>query len=155
MNINTLTAALKTGIADSSAITAWCNANYNQDISIYINLDLTDPPQESDCPYVVVYPVGKQVGESLTPKRHSYEVVCCLYDENSTTTGNVVEFTGVANIEALRKLIETALVGASMATARIAELSIEYEFVENFPFMMAAMGVEILEDVLIGGNYLE
>ncbi len=154
MNINTLTTALRTAIDGSAALATWCSSNYGQDISIYVNLDLTDPPGESNCPYVVIYPVGKQVGEMVTPKRHNYEIICCIYDATSTTTDNVVEFTGVANIESLRKLIETALVGAEMGCAWISEINVEYETMENFPFIMAAMGIEISEDVLIGGDYL-
>jgi len=155
MNINTLTAALKTAIADDAAITSWCTTNYSQDITIYINLDLTDPPQETNCPYVVIYPIGKQVGEMTSPKRHNFELIACIYDATSTTTDNVVEYAGVENIESLRKLIETAVIGATMGTAWVAEIIVEYETVENFPFIMAAMSIGILENVMIGGDYLE
>ncbi len=155
MNINTLTGIIKTAIADSAAITTWCTTNYSQDITIYVNLDLTDPPKESNCPYVVIYPLGKQVGEMMSPKRHNYEVIACIYDATSTTTGNVTEYAGVTNIESLRKLIETAITAADMATAWVAEIDIEYETIENFPFILAAMGIGVIESVQIGGDYLE
>ena len=154
MDINTLTSALKTAIAGDSSLTAWCTANYRKH-SVWVNMDLTDPPAESSCPYVVIYPVGKQVGEMQSPKRHVFEIVCCLYDAGSTTSGNTTVYTGVANLETMRKYVETAVIGASMGECWVSSLQIEYETIENFPFLLAGMTIEIYEDVCIGGSYLE
>lgn len=154
MNINTLTDILKTAIAEDSALIDWCEANYLLH-SVWVNMDLTDPPAESACPYIVIYPVGKQVGERQTPKHHIFEIVCCLYDAGSTTSGNTTVYDGVANLESLRKLVETAIVDTDIGNAWVSSIQIEYETIENFPFLLAGMTVEILEEVCIGGNYLE
>ena len=154
MNINDLTEAFRDALKNNSALNSWCTSNYSQEAMIYVNLDLSDPPGETDCPYVVLYPVGKQVGERSARKSHNYEIICGLYDTAATTTGQVVEYTGVQNIEALRKLVETALTGADIAPAWVASIGVEYETIENFPFIMAAMAIEIIEEICIGGDYL-
>jgi hypothetical protein len=73
---------------------------------------------------------------------------------------NLTEYNGVARVEALRKLVETAVAGINLTpitTNRVlpmATVDIEYDNPESFPFFPVGMMVEFVETMAIGGDHL-
>ena len=148
MNINTILAALADDIAKNAGLKTWANTNYSQNHKVFINIDRRNPPGESDCPYVVLYPISKNVGSGEGVKRHGFEIICCINDDSSRThaEANVTEYAGVQDIETFRKMVETIIDGTDLGGAFMETVDIEYETIEMFPFMMAGMVVSVRED---------
>jgi len=58
----------------------------------------------------------------------------------------LTEYAGVDNLEAFRKLVETAITGATLGTnLTISSLEVEYETIEHFPAFVA--GMEFMMDI--------
>ncbi len=158
MNINTLIDALAVAIASDSVTTAWSTAAYGQSHQVFLNVDRRNPPGEDECPFVIIYPLGKSAGESQARKVHTVEVDVCLHDESSDTLANVqgvTTYAGLGNLETFRKHVENAVVGASIGRCAVDALEVEFNTIDSFPFMWAGMIFRIGEDVLIGSDPLE
>lgn len=155
MDINALTASLSTAIAEDATLTAWCNSTYSRAHTVYVNLDHRNPPAAENCPFVVFYPVSKRAGMGVSTKQHTFEVDCCIYDESTRTTGQVIEYNSIRRIEAFRKLVEDAIAGIDTGGALIETVEVEYDTVEQFPFAWAGMMIGINEEFTMGSDPLE
>jgi hypothetical protein len=157
MDINTLIETFKAALAQDQAMATWAMATYGQTHKVYLNLDIHDPPAEADCPYIVFFPDSKTSGPASGRKRHSFQLMSCVHDDNSVINAenNVIEYTGVKKLESFRKLAENALAGASIGNAVIDILEIDYETIDSFPFMLAATRMEVGEAHIIGVDPLE
>lgn len=156
MNINTIISDMAQDLALNAGLLAWSKVTYGQDHKVYINIDRRNPPGEDDCPYVVIYPITKNVGSAESAKKHGLEMVCCIHDDASRTHAetNVTEYEGVQNIETFRKKVEGILDDTDLGDAFIETVDIEYDTIEMFPFMMAGMVVSIHEDWSFGDDPL-
>ncbi|WP_054031019.1 hypothetical protein [Desulfatitalea tepidiphila] len=155
MNINTLLGNLATAISTNAALTTWCNTTYGHAHKVFVNLDHRNPPGDSDCPFVTLYPISKSAGLGVSTKRHAFEVDCCIYDDTTRTTGQVLEYNSIRRVEEFRKLIESAIMGIDTGNALIETVEIEYSVVEAFPFAWAGMVIEINEHFILGSDPLE
>lgn len=151
MNISTLINSMRDAVSGNAALSAWCTTNYSQTHKVYIGVDTRKPPASSDYPVVHIFPLGKSMGYELEAENHVIGVNVGVYDDDSTTTGNVIEMEGVANLEAFRKLVETAFIGAVTSPQRIERIEAEYESLEFFPFFLCGMEVHV-SDEYFGGN---
>lgn len=157
MNINTLTIDFAEAVAQDTDLRTWCQIHYSSDQSVYAAMDMRDPPQDSDCPYVVLYPVRKEFGQHRREKIHEIEVVGCLHDTSTRShagVSNLTEYTGVQNIETFRKLIEDAIAGVDIGNMTLSVIAVDYEMIESFPFFMCGMVIQVWEGVCIGGDPL-
>jgi len=157
MNINTLLDSISEAIATDSDISTWCNANYSDGVSVYVNIDSRKPPRQDDCPLVLVYPVAKFCGQRENEKQHVFSIGCCVYDESRAShagISNITEYAGVKNAEALRKYVETAIAGLTLTNCEISPVEVEYDPIESFPFIWALMTITIVEAVTIGSDPL-
>ena len=157
MDINTILTDIAQDIALNADLGAWSTVTYGRTHEVFINIDRRNPPGEDNCPYVVLYPISKNVGSGESVKRHGFEIICCVNDDSSRTHAetNVTEYEGVQNIETFRKKVETIIDGTDIGGAFVETVDIEYETIEMFPFMMAGMVVSIHEDWSFGDNPLD
>lgn len=147
MNIDTLVELLVDAIVASSEILSWCNTNYSSPHTIYKGIDLRKPPPQADYPIIHIWPINKMEGYSLPQQSHSFGIVTGIYDEtqSSETDTNLVtvkKYQGLANIEAFRKLVESAVTTEIDSNTNTVELEIDtleisYETIESFPFFLA------------------
>jgi len=157
MNINTLTVDFAEAVAQDADLKTWCQINYSSDQAVYAAMDVRNPPGDTDCPYVILYPVRKEFGQHRREKLHEIEVVGCLHDTTTRShagVSNLTEYTGVQNIETYRKLIEDAIAGVDIGNLTLAVIAVDYEMIESFPFFMCGIVVQVWEGVTIGGDPL-
>jgi len=152
MNITTLMNTLRNAIHDDTATQAWCTTAYKQNHHVYVGVDQDNLPPVGDYPLVHLFPMRKNAGYNLSKQEHGIEVTCGIYDATvrSTDKANVIEYTGVANIEAFRKLVET-VVAANVGTLTAGTVEIEYSPVEAFPYFLAGM-IWTLDDEYYQGD---
>jgi hypothetical protein len=152
MNMNTLLTTIRDAIHDNSATQTWCTANYTRNHKVYVGIDTREPPNEDAYPIVHLFPMNKIEGYSLEEQQHGMGVTCGIHNATLRTTGktNVVEYTGMQDIETFRKLVEAAITGTAIADIRIDSLNIDYETVEFFPFFLANMEVNFVHDYAQG-----
>lgn len=146
MNMNTLLVAIRNAIADDTTTKAWTQTNYTKDHKVYVGTDRRQEPAESAYPLVAIFPAGKEAGYDAEVYSHDIDIVCGINDGNTRTVAgkaNIVEMTGIENIESFRKLVENAITGASLG-GTITMLSIIYEPIEFFPYFLAGMTVRVV-----------
>ena len=147
MNITTLLNKIRDDTADDAATKSWCQSNYSKDHKVYVGTDTRNPAGASDFPLVHIFPIGKIAGYELEEQDHVIGATCGIIDDDFVTGGksNVVEYEGIDNNEAFRKLVETAIKGAvdSFAAMIINHLNIEYETIEFFPAFLSLMEFKI------------
>jgi hypothetical protein len=155
MDLNPLVNSCKEEIATDAELASWCNTNYGQGVKVYGNFDERRPPGEADCPCVAVFPNTKKYGGR--EYTDVIEFVCTLYDEAAGVhpgIDNIVDYAGVKNVEAMRKLVLAviaAVIEASSAS-RITEVNVEYDTITYFPFVQAAAAVAIETPYTIGSG---
>lgn len=154
MNITTLLDNIRDAVHDDSDTQSWCTTNYSQNQKVYVGIDERKPPDVDEYPIISLFPNIKDVGYSLEEEVHGISVVCGIYDTSLATTGktNVVEYQGVSNLEAFRKYVETAIVGAVSIPQRIDRLDIEYEVIEFFPFFLCSMEITVIDPYYQGDD---
>jgi len=156
MNILTLIDTVVDGIARSATILDWTNDNYGNDQYVFVNFDIENPPGESYCPFSVIYPEIKQVGQGRSQKSHIIHVVNCLHDSSRREKpgyGNVIEYNGVRKSEEYRKLVETEIIGLSLGNVLI-NIDVEYDPITDFPFFWTFMAISVEEAVTMGSDYM-
>lgn len=146
MDINTLMTDLAEAVATDSDVESWCQAQYEKSIKVFMNFDVRNPPQAADCPCVCLYPAEKQYGGSTYADAVGNVVM--VYDEGEETHAdidNILQFSGPKNIEHLRKLVLRAQAGVIEATnnSRIDAISVDYDTISQFPFMLADQTLQI------------
>lgn len=155
MDMNTLLDDVMEAVAQDSATDDWCKANYGQAIQVYGNFDEREPPAEADCPAVAIYPSRKDYGGQVYDD--GLEFVAIIHDETSVShagISNITHYTGVKNIEALRKLILSAIhaVVAATDTSAIRRVGVDYEPIEFFPFVLVACAISVETPYTIGSG---
>jgi hypothetical protein len=75
-------------------------------------------------------------------------ITCGVYKDSVTTTayanGTLWEYDGIDDLEAFRKLVETAVAAVVPDGSWIDGLNIEYETIEFFPFLLASMEFSVM-----------
>jgi hypothetical protein len=155
MDLNPLIKSCKEQIATDADLDSWCQAAYGQAVKVYGNFDERMPPGASDCPCVAVFPNKKIYGGKEYADVLAF--VCRLYDESAQVHAgieNIVDYAGVENIEDMRKLVLAVIAGVVEASgsARIVEVTVEYDSISYFPFIEVAAAVAIETPYTIGSG---
>lgn len=180
MNITTLINAIRDVLANSSEISDWSVAIYGHGPTITKGADEKNPPEQADYPVIHLFPIGKSAGYGVDMIGHDIGISCGVSDTSitSSTVGQVtlLEYTGLDNLEAFRKLVETAVVTAVESGLGFGEVEfgedpfggetwhgsvflddvkITYETIEHFPFFLASMALSINGPATLGGDPFE
>ena len=157
MNIITLLENIRNAIADDTATKSWATTKYTRNHKVYVGIDVRNPPDETAYPLVNLYMVRRTVGYDPTRQVNVIGVVCGINETGSTTVAgkaNIVQMTAITYLEEFRKLVETALAGATLLYGFIDQVEIEYEFIESYPFAFAFQEYTIGIDYYQGNNPL-
>jgi len=150
MDINTLIDSLSKAVATDSALESFCDTKYGSSIKVFLNFDARKPPEAADCPCVCIYPSQKEYGNG--PYRDTVEIVCLINDDSTETISgyeNIIAYAGVTNVEEMRKLVLAAAAGVIEATSSI---SVEYDTITWFPFILVSQALEIITPYTIGSG---
>jgi len=138
-------------LKNNAALEAYCQATYNTEISVYVGADMSNPPGDSDCPFVMLIGGGKSEGQEVGTDSFRVNVFGALMNEDQETTGKVTEYTGVRQIDELMNLILSAL---EQTSVNVCMSVVDYEIldIEFFPMWLAAYDIRINVPNLIGGS---
>jgi hypothetical protein len=158
MDITSLVNVIAAAVASDPEIKTWCDVTYGQTHKVYKNADRRNPPGEDDCPFVILFPTGKTAGERRSRKNHRIEVDVCIHDDSTSFSDDIaglISYAGVDRIEEFRKLVETAVETADTERCTVDDVDIEYNTVENFPFLWAGTVFNFGEPARVGADPLE
>ena len=158
MDMLTLIETIRDAVHDDSDTQTWCTANYSRNHKVYVGIDMRNPPGDSDCPLVHLFPKAKISGYELDDQDHIIAATPVLSNENTRTVAgkdNVVEMLGISHMETFRKYVETAVVGATPSGMFINILETEYDPIEFFPFFIAPMEFKFTKTYYQGMDVFE
>jgi len=150
-DINTLLSLFGDKIKSDSDLSSWANTIYGRDLFVLENCDSRDLPKETDCPLVIIFPVKKRAGLNQTVKSHVIGVSCVVFDTAKTTSGaGVIRFRGGRFVEDFRKKVVKVIFDNMPSDCHLEDIQIEYDTIEQFPYISANMHFEITQEKLIG-----
>ena len=146
MNLKTLLNAVAQAIHDDQDIQSWAAVRYSRRHKVYIGLDSRNPPGETDCPLVTVFPMGKVAGMELDSMEHDLGVTCVLFDdeEKVVTRDNLVVMESMGNLLDFYDLVRLAVIGLTASGESLADLDLnvmdlEIDTIEAFPYITASV----------------
>lgn len=155
-DINTLLTALGDAIAADTGVDGYCDTTYSTDITVFENCDAREDPPPSVCPLVIMSALQKSGGMSLQEKTHAVGVSVVVYDDNKdTTAAGVIRYLGGRRVEELRKLVLAAITENAPAALQLMGVDIDYDTIEQFPFISANMVLTFNETWTIGSSPFE
>lgn len=89
----------------SAAIQNYCTAKYGKSPQIYVGINGKNPPVETDCPMIFLYPGSKSEGLELQEYTYQLTVGWKIIQAATTANGNVTEYLGVTECDGLGQLI--------------------------------------------------
>jgi hypothetical protein len=148
--MNDLIGGIADALAGDAAIAAWADGEYGRPCAVFENIDLRSPPDEEDCPLVIVHPASKEAG--LRDKRsHGISVTVLVFDDHRVAEASgVIRYTGPRQAEALRLLALTAILGSIPSGCRIDSVAVEYDTIEQFPFCWIDMVLTVVQENTLG-----
>lgn len=156
MDINSLINTLTTAIVGQSDIITWSQDQYGTIYNVFENVDLRNPPDEADCPMVVISHGAKTGGMGTTLKSHTIGADILVYDERITTQANGVKrYEGGRQAEILRQLVLEKIVAVIPANLQLDSVHVSYDPLTQFPYIFIDMELTITEPFVIGSNPYE
>ncbi len=137
-------------------LSTWCQDTFGFDFNIWVGFDERDPPDEDDCPLVVILLPSKTVGRGLPEKNYLIHVACFIHDasKKSHTSSRIKEYAGIDRCEEFRKKVETIVSDIDTGNAEIESIDIESDQIESFPFMVSEMSILYKEPFVFGSDPL-
>jgi hypothetical protein len=143
-------------VTSGSGVENWCMVNYGQPPKVYIGMDEDNLPGEKDCPCIEIHIPGKITGSALSEKEYWFVVICTIHDD---TTQNVIptvfEHSGIANIEALRLLVQSMFTETLPGNANVAKMEVQHADESEFPFFQVGMLFTVTENQILGQDPYE
>lgn len=133
-------------IANSTAIEEFCLNKYSKELTLFIGIDMKNPPSKQDCPYIIILPGVKKEGykakENVYALSLGWAIVNDNYNISTSQSGKVVEFIGNDDADELGQLIleEIAKVNTS---SQIAAVDYQIEPADFFPQFLGQMILEL------------
>jgi len=156
LNIIDLIDDYKEAIVTNGSLLSWVGTTYNTVPTVYVDIDSRNPPGEDECPFCIIRPESKKVGNGITRKEHILSVMCCVYDssERSQYQDNIEEYSSIKNLETFRQYVQDAITAVDISNALVSEIDISYETFETFPFLVSDMILKVIENTPMGGDFL-
>lgn len=92
-------------IQASQPIQNHCAAKYGKAPKLYVGMNGKQPPADSDCPFIVLYPGAKSEGLELQEYAYTLTVGWTILQSATTTDNGTTEYLGAAECDDLGQLI--------------------------------------------------
>jgi hypothetical protein len=110
MKTSEMIRAIADALANDAAIKSWCNQYYSQNQTVFVGLDMENPPKSESLPYLVIV----NASEDPNPEYRSWEIaigMCIAESEIDTQQNGVTVQNGFLKIEDLRDLVNDCFRG--------------------------------------------
>lgn len=150
-------------LANDSAITEWCLKEFNTPQMVANDADPMNPPQERDCPYISITPLGGENGQDDETFRRAFLVRVAISSRSLPNQGITDDYDPRTGRIRIRRLDGTAKISHFLENliypcirrafnAKNYPVSTEDETLENpnLSLFQARAGITILFDKAIG-----
>lgn len=134
-----------------AALEAWAQSNFGTSVSIFVGLDMGNPPGRGQCPLVILRPGTASEGQTVQDFRYRILVDFAVDAETLTESGKLHEYEGVYLVDDMRELVLQALNSAS-ENVFLNQWEYTIEAVEFFPMIVAGFDLELIVPNVMGGT---
>lgn len=134
--------------AENRLLKHWAESNYGKPFAIQIGADMRRPPNADDAPFLTLFPDAGQTVPQRAAVSSEIGIVAGVCNEEFVDMGGVLEMLGLARLNELCPLLESAMRDA-LPKARVQEISTEFEIMQ-YPLCMALLTVTVEESLPIG-----
>jgi len=122
---------IRDAIASDLALSAWCVSKYGNTPTIYVGINIDNPPESENYPLVIIEEITEARGNAQNMMSWIVSIGCGIIDDtivdatvkvDTTTVSTTKTFSGVADVEAFREKVEDIL-----KSSRFAKLSFNTE----------------------------
>lgn len=149
--ITDFTQKWRDAIKNSTAISAFCMAHYEKALSLYVGINGKKPPDDGNCPLIIVFPGEKVEGIGESEYHYTGSIGWSIIQPKVTVTNGVSENNGIYEADELGQLILTAIaeINPSYPVSRV-----DYSFESNvfFPQFPGRMDITIEIPVVMGAQ---
>mgnify|MGYP001164217733 CR=1 FL=1 len=92
-------------LENSERLKEYCQSKYQKDPKFYFGGDPKNPPQENDCPYIVIIPGSKEEGLSLSPFSYTVYVFCVIAQQGIVKTDVETKLSGTVEISEISQIV--------------------------------------------------
>jgi hypothetical protein len=142
LKLSDITSKWRDALQASTSIQNYCIAKYNQAPQIYVGFNGKKMPADTDCPLIILYPGAKSEGLELKEYTYKLTVGWTILQVAATTTGNITEYSGVAECDELGQLIYLELAGLSTDNP-VSAVNYSIEPVAYYPRFPGRMDITI------------
>jgi hypothetical protein len=113
MKLSTLLNDIAESIATDAAIEAFCQANFNKSISVYVHIDPKNPPSINLAPWVGLTIQGYRRVTDMNLLTMDFDIESAVFcsESKKTTVGNIVTMNGFNVLEDLSDLVFAVVEG--------------------------------------------
>lgn len=142
LKLNDIIIKWRDALHASQPIRDYCLSKYSKAPKIYVGINGKNPPSDTDCPMIILYPGRKLEGLELKEYTYTITVGWSIVQNASTTANDVTEYSGVAECDALGQLIYLEL--AQLSTGNpISEVKYNIEPVAYYPRFPGRMDITL------------
>lgn len=149
LNLSDIISKWRDALKASQPIQDFCMSTYGKAPSIYVGINGQALPDASNCPMIIIYPGAKAEGLELQEFTYKLTVGWTIVQSAVTAVGNVTEYSGVGECNALGQLIYQELAQISTDNP-ISAVNYSIEPVAYFPEFPGRMDVTIKVKAIIG-----
>lgn len=104
-------------IALDQEVQNWCLAMFAKPLTVYVGVDLNNPPEESEYPLCALFDASPKWGESGGQPVITLDLAVAVVDEEVKIDGNLKIFSGLPKVAELKALVEGAILRSGLAVA--------------------------------------
>ncbi len=105
LSLNTICDKWLDILEKSEKLEEYCQTKYEKSPKFYLGGDPKNPPKETDCPYFVILPSGKDEGLSLSPFSYTVYILCAIAQSGIDKNGNETRLKGTEEISEISQIV--------------------------------------------------
>ena len=149
--ITDFTRKWRDAIANSAAISAFCTQNYGKPLSLYVGIDGKKPPNDKNCPLIIVFPGGKTEGAGEAEYQYTSSIGWSIVQSTVTVNNGIAENAGIYEADALGQLILTTIAEINPSYP-VTHVAYSFESNDFFPQFPGRMDITIKIPVVMGAQ---
>jgi hypothetical protein len=151
LNLYAIASKWRDVLKNDQDIIDFCQLKYGKNHTIFMGLDIKNPPKKDDCPYIIINPESKSEGGDQSEYPYSVFVGAGIFNDQKTITDNVVEMNGMQEISDFLQLILAKIAEASPSNP-IARCDLSVNSIDFFPQHVGELTNEINITPAIGAG---
>jgi len=119
MNPSNFLLGIGADIAADQELQEWCLETFGKELTVFVGVDLENPPETSDYPVCALLDIIEKRGESQSSQIFNLDFSVAVYDEEIKTDGQLRIFSGLPKVAELKSRVESAILRSEIGIVAV------------------------------------